>query len=732
MRKVIAMGIWTAIQFLGADAQAGARFEPDTLLFGPVRVGRGAVDTVRLRNPEAVDLLLESRSLSGPAYSLAGAPFSGAPVRLAPGEALEVLVRFAPPDTGAFSGRLDVETDAGSVGLRLEGEGAAEVVAIDEVLADPASGEAGDANGDGTRHSSQDEFVELLNTGLRPVALGGWQLADAGTAEGSRFTFPEGTWIGPGERVVLFGGGAPAGGIEGQVFVDDGKIGKGLSNSGDAVYLIDPAGPDTVARAEYGPEGGKDESLVRQPEGRGGFVRHGRFPGKGTRFSPGRARVVASRVEVAPADTSVELGAALAFRARAVFTDGSDAYLGAELNWAVSDPQVLELEEGSGRAVGVGQADVTAEAGGIVSAPARVTVSAPGVVDLLLAPGDTLLLVGEAVVYTVQGIFPDGSRERIDGGLSWTASDTLVVRFTGENGALALGPGRATVAAGLEGLQGTALFRAAEMGDLNADGSLDVVDALRTVHLILEMPPPAGPFESRASDLNGDGGVDVLDLAALIGKILGGPVGGMKAARPGVARWWMDGTILKLKAPAALSALFVEVQGPVDGVTLRASEGARSLFNHTSAGRGKAAIFSLDPGGLPAGTLDITLRVAAGGAAGQVRVVEIAGADLRGEPVAFREGRPQAGFGLRNHPNPFNAATALVYELPEDGYALLRIFSATGQEVARPVDGATPAGIHRAVWNGRDRSGREAATGVYIGLLEAGGRRAAVKMVLLK
>ena len=41
------------------------------------------------------------------------------------------------------------------------------VVVINEVLADPPSGDRGDANRDGIQNTYGDEFVEILNTGSR-------------------------------------------------------------------------------------------------------------------------------------------------------------------------------------------------------------------------------------------------------------------------------------------------------------------------------------------------------------------------------------------------------------------------------------------------------------------------------------------------------------------------------------------------------------------------------------
>ena len=169
--------------------------------------------------------------------------------------------------------------------------GAETDVVINEVLADPPSGDRGDANRDGDRHGSQDEFVEILNTGSDTIAIGGWELSDKKPGSKGPFTFPPDTKIAPGEYMVLFGGGDTTkikSEFEGKIFVDDGTIGGGLSNGGDAVFLITTSS-DTIARAEWGKEGGKDQSLVRYPEGTGKWVLHSDSPDKEL-FSPGKPR----------------------------------------------------------------------------------------------------------------------------------------------------------------------------------------------------------------------------------------------------------------------------------------------------------------------------------------------------------------------------------------------------------------------------------------------------------
>jgi len=77
---------------------------------------------------------------------------------------------------------------------------------ITEVLfAVPTSG--GDANGDGQRHATGDELVELVNPNDRPISLTGYRLRDRNASESSRFdfTFPPLT-LEPAEAVVVFNG----------------------------------------------------------------------------------------------------------------------------------------------------------------------------------------------------------------------------------------------------------------------------------------------------------------------------------------------------------------------------------------------------------------------------------------------------------------------------------------------------------------------------------------------
>jgi flagellar hook assembly protein FlgD len=62
----------------------------------------------------------------------------------------------------------------------------------------------------------------------------------------------------------------------------------------------------------------------------------------------------------------------------------------------------------------------------------------------------------------------------------------------------------------------------------------------------------------------------------------------------------------------------------------------------------------------------------------------------------------------------------------------LSVYDVRGRCVARLADGHHEAGTVETVWNGRDDSGREAASGIYFARLETENYSAVRKMTLLR
>ncbi|WP_334055685.1 lamin tail domain-containing protein [Polaribacter sp. P097] len=153
---------------------------------------------------------------------------------------------------------------------------------INEFMADPDATN-GDANGDGSVDTSQDEFIEIYNASGSELNIGGYTIEDS---SGLRHTFPKGTILPTAGTIVVFGGGTPTN-IPSLTQVS--SVGfLGLNNGGDTITIKD-AGGTVVTSYSYSSEGGNNISLARNPDLTGSFVTHDNVTGNGgVLFSPGR------------------------------------------------------------------------------------------------------------------------------------------------------------------------------------------------------------------------------------------------------------------------------------------------------------------------------------------------------------------------------------------------------------------------------------------------------------
>ena len=153
---------------------------------------------------------------------------------------------------------------------------------ITEVLFAVPGGDAGDANGDGKRHVSGDEFVELYNPHDVAIQLRGYTLTDSNPADKGqlRFVFPM-LELPPRGVVVVFNGFqcswfGPVGDAKGAASSGNERFGGAwvftmkaesqyvaFSNSGDHVLLTAPDGT-AVHRVSWGEV--KDQSAFDRVE----------------------------------------------------------------------------------------------------------------------------------------------------------------------------------------------------------------------------------------------------------------------------------------------------------------------------------------------------------------------------------------------------------------------------------------------------------------------------------
>ncbi len=90
----------------------------------------------------------------------------------------------------------------------------------------------------------------------------------------------------------------------------------------------------------------------------------------------------------------------------------------------------------------------------------------------------------------------------------------------------------------------------------------------------------------------------------------------------------------------------------------------------------------------------------------------------------------------QNYQNPFNAGTRIRFDIPAgiDGKIRVRfsIYNLSGQLVQVLMDEERSAGTHEIVWDGRNATGAQVPSGLYIYQISAGEFQAANKMLVLK
>ena len=85
-----------------------------------------------------------------------------------------------------------------------------------------------------------------------------------------------------------------------------------------------------------------------------------------------------------------------------------------------------------------------------------------------------------------------------------------------------------------------------------------------------------------------------------------------------------------------------------------------------------------------------------------------------------------------NYPNPFNPNTMIHYSLAEPGYTSIEIYNILGQKVISLINEYKEPGEYQAIWNGRNSSESEVASGVYFYRIRSGDFVESKKMLLLR
>jgi len=85
-----------------------------------------------------------------------------------------------------------------------------------------------------------------------------------------------------------------------------------------------------------------------------------------------------------------------------------------------------------------------------------------------------------------------------------------------------------------------------------------------------------------------------------------------------------------------------------------------------------------------------------------------------------------------NYPNPFNPTTTITYEIPRASKVILTIYNTLGQKIKTLVNKQQTAGRYELVWDGRNETEQEVASGIYLYQLKAGDFVETKKMILMR
>jgi len=85
-----------------------------------------------------------------------------------------------------------------------------------------------------------------------------------------------------------------------------------------------------------------------------------------------------------------------------------------------------------------------------------------------------------------------------------------------------------------------------------------------------------------------------------------------------------------------------------------------------------------------------------------------------------------------NYPNPFNPETVIRFAVAKNDNVIINVYNVSGQLVRSLVNGSYKVGMHQAVWNGLDNSGRPVSSGIYFYRMNTSEYVAVKKMLLLK
>jgi len=251
------------------------------------------------------------------------------------------------------------------------------------------------------------------------------------------------------------------------------------------------------------------------------------------------------------------------------------------------------------------------------------------------------------------------------------------------------------------------------LGDLNQDGTINVLDIVGLVDIILNDPNPS-EANVLFGDITQDGELNVLDIVALVQIILGDSLA--RDNHPTREASFLFGNgIVSYKSDGELAGIQLEVIGDFEITDNHLPDGWEIAFSEETI-----IMYSLDGSNL---TEKILFEYT-----GDLTIESAIAADWYGNEIMVSNMLLPKEFTLSPaYPNPFNPTTTLTFSLPVDTEVSLSIYNLQGREVSTLISGYRDAGYHSVVWDANSHS-----SGVYFVKMVAGEYVNTQKLMLVK
>ncbi len=270
-------------------------------------------------------------------------------------------------------------------------------------------------------------------------------------------------------------------------------------------------------------------------------------------------------------------------------------------------------------------------------------------------------------------------------------------------------------------------------GDVNDDNSVDILDIVSVVNMILTGGLGYTDCALGDGDFNNDGIINVLDVIQVINYLIGG---GARMTATGEANvtFYSSGNDLIVKVESDVDIYGIQMELLSDGqVLFRLKDNSHiQVESLQSDGIARMIAFSHFNDSFDSRQVEFLIENGADIQPEEV-VMVIGDGEGRGlrltksDSVSNFEAGPYKFVLNKVYPNPFNPSTEVSFTIPDDGHVSLTVYDISGRQVDVIFDGYQSVGEHSYTWYPGGIT-----SGVYYLQLKSGNRVDAVKAVFLK